>query len=142
LVPRQQILSDLSDGSLPSLSWVIPTAPSSEHPGYNITGGETWLAQLVNAVENSPDWGTTAIFVTWDDYGGWYDHVAPSRVDRDLLSFRAPIIVISPYAKENYISHTELDFFSLLHFEEWQFHLGCLTTLDCSAPMPFDFFDF
>jgi phospholipase C len=141
-VARQQLLTDLSDGSLPDLSWVIPSAPYSEHPGYNITEGEGWLAQLVDAVENSPDWSSTAIFVTWDDYGGWYDHVAPSFDGSDLLSFRAPIMVISPYARENFISSQYLTFFSLLHFDEWQFGLGCLTSLDCNAPLPFSFFNF
>jgi phospholipase C len=141
-VPRQQILTDLSDGSLPQLSWVIPAATYSEHPGYNITEGEEWLAELVDAVESSPDWSSTAIFVTWDDYGGWYDHVAPPLDGSDLLSFRAPIIVISPYARENEISHQFLTFFSLLHFDEWQFGLGCLTALDCNAPLPFSFFNF
>jgi phospholipase C len=140
--PRQQFLTDLSDGSLPQLSWVIPSATYSEHPGYNITEGEGWLAQLVDAVEASPDWASTAIFVTWDDYGGWYDHVVPTFDGSDLLSFRAPLLVISPYARENLISHQYLTFFSLLHFVEWQFGLGCLTTLDCNAPLPFSFFDF
>jgi phospholipase C len=139
---RQQILTDLSDGSLPALSWVIPAATYSEHPGYNITEGEGWLAELVDAVESSPDWSSTAIFVTWDDYGGWYDHVAPMYDGTDLLSFRSPILVISPYARENYISDQQLTFFSLLHFDEWQFGLGCLTALDCHAPLPFSFFNF
>jgi phospholipase C len=141
-VARQQILTDLSDGSLPDLSWVIPSATYSEHPGYNITEGEGWLAELVDAVESSPDWNSTAIFVTWDDYGGWYDHVAPVFDGSDLLSMRAPLLVISPYAREGYISDQYLTFFSLLHFDEWQFGLGCLTALDCNAPLPFSFFNF
>ena len=141
-VARQQLLTDLSDGSLPQLSWVIPSAPYSEHPGYNITEGEGWLAQVVDAVEASPDWATTAIFVVWDDYGGWYDHVAPTFDGPDLLSFRSPILVISPYAREGLISSQYLTFFSLLHFDEWQFGLGCLTSLDCNAPLPFSFFNF
>ena len=129
--PRQQLLTDLDDGSLPHSPGSSRPRRASEHPGYNITGGEAWLAQFVDAVENSPDWASTAIFVTWDDYGGWYDHVAPAVASTGPLSFRAPILVISPYAKENYISHDFLDFFSLLHFDEWQFGLGCLTSLDC-----------
>jgi len=141
-VSRSAFLSDVVNGSLPALSWVIPSENVSEHPGYNITWGESWVAQLVDLVEGSPAWNSTAIFVIWDDYGGWYDHVAPPRVLSGLLSFRSPVIVISPYAKQNYISHQFLDFFSLLRYDEWQFGLGCLTMLDCTATPPFDFFDF
>lgn len=141
-VPRTQFLTDLQNGSLPNLSWVIPAANESNHPGYNLSIGEQWLAQLVDAVENSSYWSSTVIFVLWDDYGGWYDHVVPPMDFSDGLSFRVPLLVISPYTEENYISHEFLDFFSILHFEEWVFGLGCLTNYDCYAPLPFDFFDF
>ena len=141
-VPRVDFLKDVADGNLPNISWVIPNPPSSDHPGFNNSYGETWVAQLVNTVENSSYWNSTAIFLSWDDYGGWYDHVAPPTILGDGLSFRAPIIVISPYAKENYISHTQLDFMSLLRFIEWQFGLGCLHPLDCFSPLPLDFFNF
>lgn len=140
--PRTQFVTDVLNGSLPQLSWVVPAASESDHPGYNISEGESWVAQLVDTVEGSPYWNSTAIFLTWDDYGGWYDHVAPPVALEDQLSFRAPLIVISPYAKENYISHQFTDFFSLLHYEEWTFGLGCLTSLDCNAPMPWDLFAF
>ncbi len=141
-VPRSDFLGDIANDSLPALSWVIPVATQSDHPGYNLTAGEQWVAQLVDAVEGSSYWNSTAIFVVWDDYGGWYDHVAPPRAMADLLSFRSPVLVISPYARENYISHVQLSFFSLLRYYEWQFGLGCLTPLDCGAALPFDFFDF
>jgi phospholipase C len=139
---RGSLLTDLANGTLPNISWVIPDRNASDHPGYNETLGQSWVGQLVDAVENSSYWGSTAIFVVWDDYGGWYDHVPPPRVMTKLLSFRSPFLVISPYAKQNYISHEFVDFFSLLRFVEWQFHVGCVTPLDCSAPLPFDFFDF
>jgi phospholipase C len=141
-VNRTQFLGDVQNSTLPSVSWVIPSAEDSDHPGYNNSAGEAWVSQLVNTVESSPYWNSTVIFLTWDDYGGWYDNVAPPKILSDVLSFRAPIIVISPYAKENYISHVQLDFFSLLRFVEWQFGLGCLTALDCLAPLPLDFFNF
>ena len=141
-VGRSSFLSDVGNGTLPNISWVIPTANASDHPGYNETVGQSWIAQLVDAVEDSAYWNSTAIFVVWDDYGGWYDHVAPPRVMTKLLSFRSPALLISPYAKENYISHDFLDFFSLLHYVEWQFGLGCVTALDCTAPPPFDLFNF
>ncbi len=139
---RASFLTDLANGTLPNISWVIPLANASDHPDYNETPGQSWVAQLVDAVESSQYWKSTAIFVVWDDYGGWYDHVAPPRVMTKLLSFRSPFLVISPYARENYIGHQFVDFFSLLHFVEWQFGLGCVTALDCTAPEPFSFFDF
>jgi phospholipase C len=141
-VARDDFLGDVANDTLPQISWVIPDAEASDHPGYNITDGESWVAQLVDAVAASPEWNSTVIFVIWDDYGGWYDNVAPPHLDGNLLSFRSPILVISPYSKENYISHVQLNFFSLLHYVEWQFGLGCLTGLDCTAQAPFDFFNF
>jgi phospholipase C len=141
-VPRADFITDVQDGDLPSVSYVIPDFSFSDHPGSNNSAGEAWVSQLVNAVEDSQYWNSTVIFVTWDDYGGWYDHVAPPTILGEGLSLRAPLLVISPYAKENYISHDQLDFMSLLHFVEWQFGLGCLRPLDCLAPLPLGLFDF
>ncbi len=139
---RTDLIGDVQNGTLPNLSWVVPAANESNHPGYNLSLGEDWVSQLVDLVENSSYWGSTAIFVLWDDYGGWYDHVVPPTELSDGLSFRSPLLVISPYARENYISHEFVDFYSILHYEEWTFGLGCLTTYDCGAPLPFDFFDY
>ena len=141
-VPRQHLLYDLRHGTLPNVSWVMPDPAYSSHPGWNESNGETWIAQVVNALENSTDWNSTALFITWDDFGGFYEHVAPRMLFGDRLSFRAPILVISPYAKENYISHSPTNFMSLLRFVEWQFGLGCLTPTDCLATLPLDFFNF
>jgi phospholipase C len=141
-VPRTQFLTDAAAGLLPNISWLIPSWSESDHPGTNITAGMTFVAQAINAVEVSPDWNSTAIFLIWDDYGGFYDQVAPPTISGDLLSFRSPMILISPFARENYVDHHFLDFFSLLHFSEWQFGLGCLTTLDCNATLPFGLFNF
>ncbi len=141
-VPRSDFLSDINDSKLPNVSWVIPDFAYSDHPDSNNSYGEAWVAELVNAVEASPYWNSTVIFITWDDYGGWYDHVPPSTVLGDLLSFRMPLLVISPYAKEGFIDHSPMDFMSLLRFVEWQFSLGCLRPLDCFAPLPLGMFDF
>ena len=141
-VARTQFLTDAAAGALPNISWLIPSWSESDHPGTNITAGMAFVAQAVNAVEQSPDWNSTAIFLVWDDYGGFYDQVAPPLISGDLLSFRTPFIVISPFARENYIDHHFLDFFSILHFSEWQFGLGCLSTLDCNATEPFGLFNF
>ena len=139
---RSQFLTDISSGTLPQASWLIPAANESDHPGYNLSYGESFVAQSVDAIEASPYWNSTAIFVIWDDYGGWYDHVAPPRLFSGLLSFRSPLLVISPYAKENYIGHQFTSFFSILRYTEWQFGIGCLTRLDCTATPMFDYFDF
>lgn len=140
--PQSEFLKDINDSTLPNVSWIIPEFAYSDHPGWNNSYGEGWVSELVNAVEDSKYWNSTVIFITWDDYGGWYDHVPPPTILGDQLSFRMPLLVISPYAKEDYISHAQLDFMSLLHFVEWQFDLGCLRPLDCLAPLPLDFFNF
>jgi phospholipase C len=141
-VSRDEFIPDVENGSLPNVSYLIPDFSYSDHPGWNNSYGQTWVASLVNAVEASRYWNSTVIFVTWDDYGGWYDQVAPPKVLGDGLSFRAPLLVISPYVKENFIGHSFGDFMSLLHFVEWQFGLGCLRPQDCLAPLPLQFFDF
>ena len=141
-VPRSTFFDDAQNGTLPQLAWVIPDWGFSDHAPANVTAGQAWVARLVNAVEASPEWSSSAIFIVWDDYGGFYDHVAPPRVLGQLLGFRSPAIVIGPYVKENYIGHRFLDFYSLLHLAEWRFGLGCLTGRDCTAPLPFDFFNF
>jgi phospholipase C len=141
-VPRSAFIGDVDNGTLPNVSYLIPDFDYSDHPGWNNSYGETWIAELVNAVEASKYWNSTVIFVTWDDYGGWYDHVPPPTVLGHGLSFRAPLLVISPYAKENFIGHSMGDFWSLLHFVEWQFGLGCLRPQDCLAPLPLQFFNF
>jgi phospholipase C len=128
--------------NLPALSWVIPEPDYSDHPTSNLTRGENFVASVVNAVARSPNWNSTAIFVTWDDFGGFYDHVAPPQIDSYGLSFRVPLIVISPWTPAGYIDHSTLSFDSILHFEEWRFGLGCLTSRDCNATLPTGFFNF
>ncbi|HEV8049572.1 MAG TPA: alkaline phosphatase family protein, partial [Thermoplasmata archaeon] len=141
-VARSQFFNDTSAGQLPDISYVIPNADFSDHPPANVSAGESYVASVVDAVEASPDWSSTAIFVTWDDFGGFYDHVAPPSIDPLGLSFRVPLIVISPYTPAGLVDHS-LDYFeSLLHFVEWRFHLGCITHRDCNAPLPLGLFDF
>ena len=96
--PETRIFNDITAGRLPGLSWVIPTAANSDHPG-SMGSGPDWVASVVNAVGESKFWNSTAICVVWDDWGGFYDHVAPPYADYDGLGFRVPLIVISPYAK-------------------------------------------
>jgi phospholipase C len=145
-VNNTQFYSDAANGTLPAVSWVIPTIAESDHPPSNVTYAESFLASIVNAVESSPNWNTTAMYISWDDFGGFYDHVSPRHLagtqTNNLTGFRVPLIVISPYSRVNYVTHDYGYFESLLHLIEWRFGLGCLTPVDCGAPIPFDYFNF
>ncbi len=140
--PQQQFFSDVSNGALPNISWVIPNGLYSDHTPANVTWGEDFVASLVNLVETSSYWNSTAIFLTWDDYGGFYDHVAPPQVDSAGLGMRTPLLVISPWTPAGVVGHKTLSFDSLLAFVEWRWGLGCLVTRDCNATMPIGFFNF
>ncbi|MEY9926450.1 phospholipase C [Catenulispora sp. GP43] len=97
-------------GTLPQVSWVVPAQQVSEHPPASIDDGQAYVTSLVNAVMKGPDWSSTAIFLSWDDWGGFYDHVAPPAVDGNGYGLRVPGIVISPYAKAGTIDHQTLSF--------------------------------
>jgi phospholipase C len=114
------------NGTLPAVSWVIPSFPVSEHPSptANLQDGQAYVTGLVNAVMQSPQWSSTAIFVTWDDFGGFYDHVAPPQIDQNGYGFRVPGLVISPYAKTNFIDHQTPSFDAYLKFIEDRFLSG------------------
>jgi phospholipase C len=94
-----------SNGTLPAVSWIDPNGTVSEHPPALVSAGQTYVTGLINAIMRSPDWSSTAIFLSWDDWGGFYDHVQPPRIDANGLGLRVPGIVISPYAKQGYIDH-------------------------------------
>ena len=145
------ILTDISNNQLPAVSWVIPAGANSDHAGdLANSGGPSWVASIVNAIGNSPYWANTTIIVTWDDWGGWYDHVPPSKVINDgqswgsgyVYGFRVPLIVISPYAKAGYISHVNHDFGSILNLIEEDFGLPSLGYADAYADDLFDCFNF
>ena len=109
---------DAKSGSLPSVSWITPSGPNSEHPSALISDGQAWVTSLVNAVMQGPDWDSSAIFLSWDDWGGFYDHVVPPTVDQNGYGLRVPGIVISPYAKKGYIDHQVLSHDAYVKFIE------------------------
>jgi phospholipase C len=111
-------------GRLPAVSWVAPSGDVSEHPDAPVSYGQSFVTSLVNAVMRSPDWRSSAIFLTWDDWGGFYDHVVPPTVDENGYGLRVPGIVISPYAKAGYIDHQELSFDAYVKFIEDDFLHG------------------
>jgi phospholipase C len=119
------VLTDIMNNQLPTVSWVIPSGQASDHPVTTDGSGPSWVASIVNAIGNSPYWANTAIIITWDDWGGWYDHVAPPlMLNHYEIGFRVPMIVVSPFAKANTITHTFYEFGSILKFIENTFGLG------------------
>jgi phospholipase C len=108
-------------GTLPAVSWVIPTHSVSEHPPTLVSAGEEYVTYLINQIMQGPNWDSTAIFLTWDDWGGFYDHLAPPVVDDNGYGIRVPALVISPYAKPGYVDHQTLSFDAYLRFVEDRF---------------------
>ncbi|HEY2443952.1 MAG TPA: alkaline phosphatase family protein [Streptosporangiaceae bacterium] len=108
-------------GRLPSVSWIAPSQPDSEHPPASVHQGQAYVTAIINAAMKSPDWNSTAIFLAWDDWGGFYDHVVPPMVDQNGYGLRVPAIVISPYAKSDFIDHQTLSSDAYLKFIEDDF---------------------
>ena len=145
--PQTRFFNDLKKGELANVTWITPTCATSDHSGYtcgvNPPQGPSWVASLVNAIGESKFWTSTAIFIFWDDPGGWYDHVPPPYVNIDGLGMRVPLLVISAYAKQNYVSHIQYQNTSILKFIEDRFDLAALTKSDKHAISPeVDCFDF
>jgi phospholipase C len=145
LVDQKEYYRDLKQGTLPEVSWLVPADQDSEHPPETaapVAQGMWYVTKLVNALMQSPSWKDSVIFITWDDFGGFFDHVAPPEVDAYGYGPRVPTIVISPYAKPGYISHYVYDFTSMLKFIEDRFGLPNLTVRDGRADNMLDCFDF
>ncbi|HEY6327147.1 MAG TPA: alkaline phosphatase family protein [Candidatus Cybelea sp.] len=141
--PPKQIITDVANGKLRSVSWVTPTWTDSDHAGNGSNTGPSWVTSVVNAIGESQYWDATAIFVFWDDYGGWYDAEPPAYADLDGLGLRLPLLVISPYARHGRVSHVHYEHGSILKFVEDTFGLGRLAASDTRAKSPArDCFDF
>ena len=124
--------TDAANGTLPAFSWLTPPWKQSEHNSTNVCVGENWTTAQINAVMSGPDWASSVIVVSWDDYGGFYDHVAPQNIDALGEGFRVPLLVISPFTTPH-ITHNQYEFASVLKLAEEAFHLPSLGQRDVSA---------
>ena len=142
MFPVDNLVRDIRRGLLPPVTWVTPRFEVSEHPEYSFCQGENWTTKVLNAIMMSPMWKDTAVFLTWDDWGGFYDHVPPPQVDAFGFGIRVPMLVISPYAKPGHVSHELGEFSSVLRFIEDNWGLPQLTDRDRNATPLLDAFDF
>jgi phospholipase C len=124
VTPLSNFFVAAQNGTLPAVSWIDPTGVVSEHPPGLVSAGQAYVTRLVNAVMKGPDWSSTAIFLSWDDWGGFYDHVMPPTVDENGYGLRVPGLVISPYARRGYIDHQVLSFDAYVKFIEDDFLHG------------------
>jgi phospholipase C len=122
--PVGNFLQAAKNGTLPAVSWVVPNGRDSEHPPALVSVGQSYATSLIDAVMRGPDWNTSAIFVSWDDWGGFYDHMQPPTVDVNGYGLRVPGLVISPYAKRGYIDKQTLSFDAYVKFIEDDFLSG------------------
>jgi phospholipase C len=146
--PQSAFANDAAAGSLPNVSWIYGPSGLDEHPVANVTDGMNWTVGIVNAIAQGPKWTNAAIFITWDDWGGWVDHVDPPQLETwtDGTQFypggRVGCLVLSPYAKRGYISHAQHTHVSLVKFCEVQFGLPAINTRDAASDGMQDCFDF
>ncbi len=138
MVPTQNVLTDAAKGTLPNFSLVVPgggtSANASQHNGASMLAGDNWIGQVVSAIEKGPNWKSTAIFITYDDCGCFYDHVAPgTNPDRTQQGPRVPMVIVSPYARPAYTDSTPATFASILAYEEHVFGLSPLSSNDAAA---------
>ncbi len=141
--PNWKFITDVRGGYLANMTWITPVCDDSDHVNCPNGYGPSWVTALVNAVGKSKFWDSTAIFIMWDDWGGTYDHVPPPFEDYDGLGFRVPLLIISPYAKQGYVSHVQYETGSVLRFVEDLYGLQQLAAADTRANNPaLDSFDF
>ncbi|MGB7266494.1 MAG: alkaline phosphatase family protein [Terracidiphilus sp.] len=139
--PSNRVLVDIQHGELAQVTWIVPDWAHSDHPGSGSEGPD-WVASIVNAIGKSQYWDSTAIFISWDDWGGWYDHVVPPQMDAMGPGFRVPLLVVSPWTKHGYVSHRVHTAGGFIAFIEHNFDLGSLGTRDAGADVFSDCFDY
>jgi phospholipase C len=142
--PAPKFIKDVGKGELASITWITPDSwENSDHAGLLGSGGPKWVTSLVNAIGTSQFWDSTGIFIMWDDWGGWFDPVPPVLEDYDGLGFRVPLLIVSPYAKQGYVTHVQYETASVLRYIEDNFGLGQLARSDARANDPAsDAFDY
>ncbi len=145
VVDTSNFIADATNGTLPNVSWLVQPSMYSDHPPHSACVGENWTVQQINAIMQNPNlWPNTAIIITWDDFGGFYDHVPPppGSNPQSQFGFRVPAIIISPYTKPGYIDHTFYSFTSMLRFAEDTFNLKPMGAMDRQANDMFKAFNF
>jgi phospholipase C len=140
VVPETQFIHDATAGTLPAVSWLITS--NSEHPPASTCSGENWTVKNLNALMKGPNWKSTVVFLLWDDFGGFYDHVPPPALDVYGLGPRVPLLIISPWVKAGSIVHTQYEFSSLLRFAETIYNLPSLNQRDAQSADMLDAFNF
>jgi phospholipase C len=141
IVSLDEYYEDVQRGTLPAVSYVVTSGPSEQPPG-GIKSGEALVRSVITALERSPAWPDAALMLSYDDWGGWYDHVAPPQVDEFGLGFRVPALLVSAYAKRGHIDHTPLEHTSMLKFIERNWGLEPLAARDAAANDFLSAFDF
>ncbi|HZT97073.1 MAG TPA: alkaline phosphatase family protein, partial [Chloroflexota bacterium] len=141
VVPTWRFFHAARTGRLPHVSWIVTSLPKSDHPNFSICVGENWTEHVVNSVMRGPDWRTTVIILTWDDFGGFFDHVAPPREGFVGPGFRVPAVIISPYSRAGLVDHRIYGFDSILRFIEQRFHVAALGRSDAHARSILDSLD-
>jgi phospholipase C len=136
ITPQTQFFTDVKAGNLRDVTWIVPTETNSDHPGSDSDTGPSWVASLVNAIGESQFWKSTAIFIFWDDPGGFFDPEAPQYLDYDGLGFRIPLLIVSPYVHAGLVSHTHYEHGSILRFIEDRYGLAQLAASDSRAADP------
>ena len=143
LLDETKFITAAQNGTMPSVSFIKPIGEENEHPGYaDIVAGENHVIQLINAIQSGPEWNSTAIIITYDENGGFWDHVAPPAIDRWGPGARVPAIIVSPYAKKGFVDHTQYETVSILAFIEKRFGVAALGTRDAAAADLENAFDF
>jgi phospholipase C len=141
IVDLNEYFVDVRNGTLPAVSYVVPSG-ASEHPPSSLDSGQRFVKTLIQELMRSPNWNSSAFLLLYDDWGGWYDHIRPPKVDLYGYGFRVPAILVSPYAKKGYIDSTTLDFTSVLKFIEENWGLRPLAERDSTANNFLTAFDF